>query len=151
MCSLAVRSSRAILRGNFIKLFQRSLSTTSMNLFKKSDTFTDKGGYSARTDEIRQKNFEEIKAEMDSNSGVAFISFMLCVLVYFLYMSLKSENDSDIKSNLRLLKLDEKMCVKAIAQILETGTYKDTLFYQKKLVDIQKEIKENEDKLEGLE
>ncbi|XP_061196102.1 uncharacterized protein LOC133204396 [Saccostrea echinata] len=151
MCSLAVRSSRAVLRGDLKRLFQRSLSTTSMNLFKKSETSTDKGGYSARTGEIRKKEFEEIRSEMDSTSGYAFISFMSCVLVYFLYMSFKTENDSDIKSNLRLLKLDEKMCIKAIAHILQTGTHQDTLFYQKKLVDIQKEIKENEDKLEGLE
>lgn len=136
----------------FCRLFDRSFFTSSKCLSKKQEEVEEeKSGYLKQRNEIHQKDLQNLKKYFDKSRSYTFISFSISGIVYFAYMALKTENDGDIKSNLQILKNEEQMCVKAIAQILKAGTEKETVFYQKRLLDVRKEIDENKKKLEGLE
>jgi hypothetical protein len=112
----------------------------------------DRSGFLKKKKESQQKNLLHLRKYFDQSRSYTFFSFSISGIAYFMYMALKSENDGDIKSNLQILKNEEQMCVKAIAQILQSGgTDKETIFYQKRLMDTRKEMKEYQKKLEGLD
>lgn len=100
---------------------------------------------------IKKEDFDKLAKELDRSKSNAFLSFGLCVIIVYIYLIFKDENDRDIKANLKMLRNEESICMDTIAKMIVSQPKKDSLMFRRRLKDIREEIEENEKKLEGLD
>lgn len=114
---------------------------------KESKGFMEK----TKVHRIKKEDFDKLAKELDRSKSNAFLSFGLCVIIVYIYLIFKDENDRDIKANLKMLRNEESICMDTIAKMIVSQPKKDSLMFRRRLKDIREEIEENEKKLEGLD